>query len=279
LIGDYDGDKGLVIFQPEVVEAFKEASLDYLDLEKYSVDEYFKHEKDDVAGFLAQVATLDDAAKIYKLQEYLLGAVRDTSVVGKYSNFHGAATYILGYTHRETIRLAYMYGICRQLSFFFFNSCYIRFCTSLDGLKKGMAVKEEVLKEDSRKFQKRSPEWKETKEEWGQFFASCRNESHLQRPTDLGRFIMDELYEQAKGEEVFWLAKIETCFESKAHNRRNAIDEDLVAPWDQAIKKSRRYITEQKSDVMERELEEIAKHVRSVYKDHRLLFSSKRSSG
>jgi hypothetical protein len=142
-----------------------------------------------------------------------------------------------------------------------------------------MAVKEEVLKKDSREYQKRSPQWKETEEERGQFLASCRNESHLQRPSGLGRFIMDELYEQAKGEEDFWLAKIETRFESKAHNRRNAVDEDLVTPWDQAKKKSRRYITEQKSDVMERELEEIAKHVRSVYKDHRQTFSPKRSSG
>jgi RNA-dependent RNA polymerase len=118
LIGDYDGDKGLVIFQPEVVEAFKEPPLHYSEQPAY-IDEYFKRDKNDVDKYLARVDPMDDAFKIYELQEYLLGAVRDTSVVGKYSNFHLNATYTLGYTHPETIRLAYMYGICRHSSFIF----------------------------------------------------------------------------------------------------------------------------------------------------------------
>ena len=117
MIGDYDGDKGLVIFQPEVVEAFKEPPLHYSE-RPLEIDESFKHDKVDVAKFSAQVAPLDDAAEVFKLQEYLLGAVRDPSVVGKYSKFHEMATYTLGYTHPETIRLAYMYGLCRH-SFIF----------------------------------------------------------------------------------------------------------------------------------------------------------------
>lgn len=47
-------------------------------------------------------------AKTREAQRYLLGAIRDTSVVGKYSIFHDNAIYSLGYTHPETIRLAYM---------------------------------------------------------------------------------------------------------------------------------------------------------------------------
>ena len=117
MIGDYDGDKGLVIFQPEVVEAFKEPPLHYSH--PPDIEECFKRDKEDVVKFLARVAPEDEAFEIHELQEYLLGAVRDTSVVGKYSNFHGAATYTLGYTHQETIRLAYMYGICRLSSFIF----------------------------------------------------------------------------------------------------------------------------------------------------------------
>ena len=111
MTGDYDGDKGLVIFQPEVVEAFKEPPLHYSEPPP-DIKSYFKRENEEVVTFLAKVAPLDDAGKIYKLQEYLLGAIRDTSVVGKYSIFHETATYTLGYTHRETIRLAYMYGNC-----------------------------------------------------------------------------------------------------------------------------------------------------------------------
>lgn len=145
----------------------------------------------------------------------------------------------------------------------------------LDGLKSGMAVKDEVLKEDSRAYQKRSPEWKETDEEQNQFYASGRNEKHLQRPIGLGEFIMDELYEQAKGEKAFWLARIESRF--GAQDRWNA-DQDLVAPWDRAMKLSRKLATVEKSDWMKRELDEIAKHIQSVYDDHRISFSPKKAS-
>ena len=94
-----------------MVEAFKEPPQHYSERPS-DIDDYLNHDKEDVSKFLARVAPKDDTMKIYELQAYLLGAVRDTSVVGKYSNFHGTATYTLGYTHPETIRLAYMYGIC-----------------------------------------------------------------------------------------------------------------------------------------------------------------------
>ena len=116
MIGDYDGDKGLVIFQPEVVEAFKEPPLHYSETPK-NIKEYFKPDNEKGVEFLARFNHLDEAAKIYELQEHLLTAIRDTSVVGKYSKFHDNAIYTLGYTHPETIRLAYMYGICRHSSF------------------------------------------------------------------------------------------------------------------------------------------------------------------
>ena len=122
MIGDYDGDKGLVIFQPEIVETFNEAPLRFSE-EPPGIRNYFQRENVEVVEFLNKVAHLDDAAKIYRLQEYLLGAgaARDTTVVGRYSSFHDVATYTLGYRHEETIRLAYMYGNCRYSTFIFCN--------------------------------------------------------------------------------------------------------------------------------------------------------------
>lgn len=124
MIGDYDGDKGLVIFQPEVVEAFKESPLHYSEPPP-DIKSYFKRENEEVSTFLVRVAPLDEAFKIHKLQEYLLGSIRDTSVVGKYSIFHETAIYTLGYTHPETIRLAYMYGNCHQWSLPFMKTLLI----------------------------------------------------------------------------------------------------------------------------------------------------------
>jgi RNA-dependent RNA polymerase len=143
----------------------------------------------------------------------------------------------------------------------------------LDGLKTGMTVKEEILKKDSQTYQKRPPEWKETDEHRNQFLASGQNEKNLQRPSGLGKFIMDELYEQAREEKDVWLARIENHFEG-----RNVRDEDLVAPWNRAIKLSKRLATEEKNTWMKRELEEIAKHIESVYDVHRDSFSPKKVS-
>ena len=159
----------------------------------------------------------------------------------------------------------------------FVNFCYFRFCWCLDGLKAGRTVKEEILKTDSKTYQKRPPKWKETDEERDRFFASGQNEKNIQRPNGLGQFIMDELYEQAKEEKDEWLARIESHF--KAQNRSN-VDEDLIAPWNRAIKLSGRLATEEKSTWMKRELEEIAKHIQSVYEVHRDSFrvSSKKAS-
>ena len=268
MIGDYDGDKGLVIFQPEIVEAFKAAPLHYSDPPP-GINNYFQRENVEVVAFLNQVAHLDDAAKIYKLQEYLLGAgaARDTTVVGKYSSFHDVATYTLGYTHHETIRLAYMYGNCRYCSFVFCNIFRnFRFCMTLDGFKTGMTVREDILKNDTKTYQKRPPKWKETDEERERFYLSGQNEQNLQRPNFLGRFIMDELHKQAEEEGKHWLAKIESHFEAP---NRCKLDEDLVAPWNKAIELSNRWATEENSTRMKEELEAIAQHVKNIYSDHR----------
>lgn len=146
---------------------------------------------------------------------------------------------------------------------------------TLDGFKTGMTVLDEVLKEDTKTYQKRSPKWKETEEERVRFSASGLNERNIQRPHGLGEFIMDKLYNQAKEEKDLWLARIERHFQ--AHNRSN-VDRDLVAPWNQAIELGRRWAAEENNTRMNRELEAIVEHVRSVYKDHRSSLASPRTT-
>jgi hypothetical protein len=144
---------------------------------------------------------------------------------------------------------------------------------TLDGSKTGMTVQDEVLKKDTKDYQKRPPKWRETDEEKDRFFASGQNEKNLQRPKDLGVFIMDELYDQAKDEKDLWLARIEHHFEAQNHRKA---DEDLVAPWNQAIELGRRWAAEENNTRMNHELDAIVKHVESVYKDHRGILASPR---
>ena len=143
---------------------------------------------------------------------------------------------------------------------------------TLDGFKTGMTVREDILKNDTKKYQKRPPRWKETDEERERFNASGQNEQNLQRPNSLGRFIMDELHKQAEEEGNHWLSKIESYFAPPTN--RCKLDEDLVAPWNNAIELSNRWATEENNTRMKQELEEIAQHVKEVYSSHRGSLSS-----
>lgn len=142
---------------------------------------------------------------------------------------------------------------------------------TLDGFKTGMTVRDEILKEDTKMYQKRPPKWKETDEDRDRFHASGQNEQNLQRPNFLGRFIMDELHKQAEVEGNYWLAKIESHFEAP---NRCKLDEDLVTPWNKAIELSNRWATEENNTRMKEELEAITKHVKQIYIDYRSLLSS-----
>lgn len=106
-VGDYDGDKGIYIWQPELVAPFKNASLEH-SVPPSNIKSYFARENEEVQAFQNKTANISVNNKIRQFQHYLLGAVRDTSIVGKYSTFHEIAIYTLGYAHPETIRLAYM---------------------------------------------------------------------------------------------------------------------------------------------------------------------------
>ena len=106
-VGDYDGDKGLAIWQPEIVSCFQPPDLSY-SVEPESVAKCFSAKNEKVDDFFDRVERLEFHQTIQELQWFLLGAIRENSVVGRYSEFHELATYKLGYTHPETIRLAYM---------------------------------------------------------------------------------------------------------------------------------------------------------------------------
>jgi RNA-dependent RNA polymerase len=107
--GDYDGDKVLAIWQPELVDPFVNADEKYTR-EPEGVMGCFDCEQGTVEEFLAARDGRDgggEGEEIKVLQKALLGALRDPGVVGMYSTFHENAIYHLGYGHEETVRLAY----------------------------------------------------------------------------------------------------------------------------------------------------------------------------
>jgi len=123
--GDYDGDKGTYIYQPELVEPFKNADPSYAD-PPADINAYFTSEKEEedsdlpqrdeeVTAFIERTQSASEGKQIQELQSHLLGALRAEWIVGKYSKYHDMATYKRGYKHEDTIRLANMYA--KNLSF------------------------------------------------------------------------------------------------------------------------------------------------------------------
>ena len=117
MTGDYDGDKAQAYWQPEIVKKFVDADLRY-SVEPAEVAECFDSDKGKVGDFLDEMAGEPVETLVQALQKSLLGAIRDTSVVGKYSSYHEHATYSLGYDDPETIRLAYLSVICVYMCVF-----------------------------------------------------------------------------------------------------------------------------------------------------------------
>ncbi|KAF9569288.1 hypothetical protein CPC08DRAFT_701791 [Agrocybe pediades] len=252
--GDYDGDKGTFIIEPSIVQNFKQADLKYADPPP-DINSNFARENTEVVQFQKQIESTSVENQIRQFQRHLLGAVRNTTVVGKYSTFHETAIYTLGYTHPETIRLAYM------------------FCMTLDGIKTGMTVKPEVLKRDTAKYQKRPPVWKETDEDREKFSMTGNNEKNVTRPSNLGRFIMDELHKQAQAEGDERLSKLEKFFESHMSCK---LDQELAAPWNEAWDLAQQKKDQLNESSMADAMDAIKKHVETVYDEHRNEIASPR---
>jgi RNA-dependent RNA polymerase len=105
--GDYDGDKGVVFYDPDIVKNFQNADEKY-SYEPKGLAVNFSQNTDKVADVLERIRGESPISQLQELQKFLLGAIRDTSMVGKYSSYHDHAIYTLGYNHPETIRLNYM---------------------------------------------------------------------------------------------------------------------------------------------------------------------------
>ncbi|KAJ6515806.1 RNA dependent RNA polymerase-domain-containing protein [Mycena sanguinolenta] len=209
--GDLDGDKGLIVWQPELVDPFVNADLKYSE-EPPKVVDSFSPKNETVAEFLGRTESLTDEQQLQEMQNYLLSAIRAQGVVGKYSNWHLNSVYTLGYAHPQTIRLAYM------------------FCKTLDGAKTGLTVREEVYKEDRRKFDLRAPAWKEAAEKKKTIDMS--NMNNLSRPAALPPFIMDKLHRHADRTKwgTQWGTQLKDEIDRK-FSEGHVVDGDLTAPW------------------------------------------------
>ncbi|KIJ68575.1 hypothetical protein HYDPIDRAFT_106781 [Hydnomerulius pinastri MD-312] len=240
--GDYDGDKAIAIWQPSIVATFRNAPLHY-SYPPNNLAGNFKKETCLASDFIKQHSHHLESM-VPGMQTFLLAGLQDISSVGKYSNFHDVAIYTLGYAHPETIRLAYM------------------FCNILDGAKSGLTVLPEVIKNDTRKFQKRAPVWKENPDD----AARESNELNILRPASLSTFIMDTIFTHAKEYRDVKLFKVERSFPTVTSK-----DSMLLKPWADAEERLQRLRAQDPNHAarMRMELSRLHTHVDVMYGEYK----------
>ncbi|KAI0089888.1 RNA dependent RNA polymerase-domain-containing protein [Irpex rosettiformis] len=210
--GDYDGDLMSAFWEPKLLENFRCADPRFAD-EPETVSRCLHKSHVYVRDFLREKS---DDLKISDLQSYLLAPLKNTSMVGKYSKFWENSIYTNGYSHEETVRLAYI------------------FCAILDGTKTGVSVRDEILQGDTRNYDKPPPAWKNATSDFkGQPRLSTSNMSPIKRMRDQSPFIMDILQEEIKQES----RKQRKVIKERLGAVRIQPDEDLQQPWTEFLEK------------------------------------------
>ncbi|KAI5893502.1 uncharacterized protein SCHCODRAFT_02538659 [Schizophyllum commune H4-8] len=253
--GDYDGDKGTVYYDPQMVQQFRNAGLRYAD-EPESVASSFDSDVEKVGAFLERTSSLAPNEQLVELQKFLLP--RPHFAVSTYSKLHLYSTIKYGARARDSVRFAYM------------------FTKSLDGPKVGVTVKPAAFTKDSsdRRWACRMPDWKvaiDGKDE------ENNNNPRCTRPKETankcGPFVMESLYAFSQELDRTRIKQIEDAFSDPALPRPK-VDEDLTAPWREANERAGRMRAASGSALMEEELQRIRKHVEELYEEYREVVSA-----
>lgn len=273
-IGDYDGDTATVIWDPDIVQPFVNAD------EKHSIvppglSTCFSTDNERVDDFLRRVDGETEERKVSAMQVFLLGALRDTSLVGKYSSMHDNSIYKNGYANPRTVKLAYKYGS----NYFIRNDPLLtlfRFCTILDGAKTGLKVLPDTLRADMKDYHHvLGPKWKSKPKKDGPTLDQS-NSTFLKRNSlnqfVKGKFIMDVLVSAAKQESVQALRHLDQIFAPLA----SELDPHLAQPWQDAVASAERGSAEAVKR-KRKDLSIISLHVKSVYKEHKQLGGNAKS--
>lgn len=105
--GDFDGDRDTIFYDYQIVSSFATADHKF-SYEPKEVANAFSKVNEKVTEFQERISSLREDEKLKENQRYLLGAIRNTSIIGTYSTYHDNATYRFGYDSTNTIYLVYV---------------------------------------------------------------------------------------------------------------------------------------------------------------------------
>ena len=260
------------MWAPNLVLPFQNADQK-LGSEPPGLDLGFTRDQEKGKAFLERTGGWESSKRVQAMQVYLLGALRDTSLVGKYSSMHINTIYQYGYNHPRTVKLAYKYVLSTALQEKRFVYLSLkRFCRVLDAPKTGWRIRPGTLSADLREYSHISgPQWKameKDKKKSGKSMGNMSNVAYLKRDFSSqwvqGRFIMDALRNAAIKERNHLLTEMHELFKPL----ENEPDADLIRPWADAEAWAERgeptFVKKKKLD-----LSRIAKHVHVIYKQHK----------
>jgi len=245
----------MVNWAPSIVEQYKNLEI---------VNKPDGFEQSNFMGTVKKVTSFVDRLSQPTLQEdhkFFFEAMLQgigNSKLGKYSRYHGFATYTKGYSHPETVRLAYMFTTC------------------LDSRKTGLHVLENVFQKDSKKYAWPLPKCMQGDEEEGE-----SQNSITIRGKELGPFILDDLL--SFGDSVaknFWVK-----YDKPAMESFNSQDQHLLRPYQRILEKLSEMRSLPRVNVNDflgearRELGAIEKHVEDMKLEWARIFKAQQKRG
>ena len=90
----------------ELLEEFHEADPSFAI--KPDMGSFLVKPQETVAEFQKRTSSLSVKNQITELQKHLLSGLRNAEVVGRINGFWEHSMYTQGYTHADTVRLAYL---------------------------------------------------------------------------------------------------------------------------------------------------------------------------
>jgi len=173
-------------------------------------EQYFEEHVESVTSFHSHLARSnpDDAHKL--CLRAVLRSLEDGNV-GKYSRFHANAVYTKGYSHPETIRLAYMFTTC------------------LDSRKTGHRVLRRVLEADSKQYGWPLPDC--LRDSVDEAMDEVHQNIVIKRGEALAPFVLDAL--RCFGEDIVenLLSKYESSGQGMVVSRLTSQDYALLNPY------------------------------------------------
>ncbi|KZT73517.1 hypothetical protein DAEQUDRAFT_721575 [Daedalea quercina L-15889] len=248
--GDYDGDTLEVFWDPSIVSHFDNADPKFAQ-EPEEVQAALRKNPETVKRFLRRTSSCSGDIKLAETQKYLLGALRNVSRVGIYSGLWLATAYKNGYSHPDTIFLAYM------------------FTNILDGAKTGVTVGDADFEEHKRKFRSLPLPWtvgRKQQKTRGEY--SPDDTITAKRGAGLPPFVLEQLYRELQVQCDALRKRLDTLFPEKKRDTKPALDEHLAAPWRDAEVRAAQVAAARGDGWMQAELDAIRVHVEAVYAEH-----------